>query len=204
MSASNIPETSCPVPAQPISSETYYIAGILSTVYGLKELPPSCESVACLWLLHPRLQSKEEMRAVAERCIHDWNCRRKPDNRKGLIAVAFDQRNHGSREVKKLANEAWRSGNPTHAQDMFSIFHGTATDTSLLIDHLESYIFPALASARVVEHFVLGISLGGHAAWQVVFHEPRVTAAVIIIGCPDYMRKKFYLYITESNLVDCR
>lgn len=103
--------------------------------------------------------------------------------------MAFDQRNHGSREVDKLANEAWKSGNPNHAQDMFSIFHGTAMDTSLLMDHLSSYVFSTPGKPAIEQHFVLGISLGGHAAWQVVFHEPRVSAAVVIIGCPDYMRE---------------
>jgi pimeloyl-ACP methyl ester carboxylesterase len=35
---------------------------------------------------------------------------------------------------------------------------------------------------------VLGISLGGHAAWHCLFHEPRITTGVVIIGCPDYIR----------------
>jgi len=95
-----------------------------------------------------------------------------------------------------------------------SIFHGTALDTSLLIDHrknlplwdevcrhirirnadclnhpVESYIFQGPDEPSIDQHLVLGISLGGHSAWQVLFNEPRVTAAVIIIGCPDYMRK---------------
>ncbi len=34
---------------------------------------------------------------------------------------------------------------------------------------------------------VCGISLGGHAAWQCLIHDPRVTNAIIIIGCPDYV-----------------
>ena len=34
---------------------------------------------------------------------------------------------------------------------------------------------------------VLGISLGGHAAWQCLFHDPRITTAIVIIGCPDYI-----------------
>lgn len=60
------------------------------------------------------------MESVASSAIIDWNNRLPPPERKsGLIAVAFDQRNHGSRQVNKLANEAWREGNKTHAQDMF-------------------------------------------------------------------------------------
>lgn len=37
----------------------------------------------------------------------------------------------------------------------------------------------------------MGVSLGGHSAWQLFFNEPRIIAAVIIVGCPDYMRKQF-------------
>ena len=35
---------------------------------------------------------------------------------------------------------------------------------------------------------VLGISLGGHSAWHCIFHDPRITTAIVIIGCPDYIR----------------
>jgi pimeloyl-ACP methyl ester carboxylesterase len=62
---------------------------------------------------------------------------------------------------------------------------GTAQDTSLLIDYLSSYTFPD-DSRTIVQHLVLGISLGGHSTWQCVLHDPRVTAAVVVIGCPDY------------------
>lgn len=37
-----------------------------------------------------------------------------------MIAVSFDQRNHGSRLVDEVANAAWRQGNERHAIDMFS------------------------------------------------------------------------------------
>ncbi|KAG9935515.1 hypothetical protein KCV05_g2092, partial [Aureobasidium melanogenum] len=84
-----------------------------------------------------------------------------------------------------LANESWKKGNPTHAQDMFSVFHGTAQDTSILIDFLSSYIFPD-SSRTITKHLALGISLGGHSTWQCVLHEPRITAGVVVIGCPDY------------------
>ena len=39
-----------------------------------------------------------------------------------------------------------------------------------------------------MSNLVLGVSLGGHAAWHCVMHDPRITAAVVIIGCPDYVR----------------
>ena len=102
-----------------ISTKTFHIAGILTVVHGLEELSPSCTSVSVLWLLHPRLQKKETMATVANSCINDWNQWSSSGRRIGLIAVAFDQRNHGTREVDSLANQAWRDGNVNHAQDMF-------------------------------------------------------------------------------------
>jgi hypothetical protein len=107
-----------------VSSKTFHIAGILTDVYGLDELPVNCNSVSCLWLLHPRLSDKQRMANIAATSIIDWQQRRgsSPHPTKGLIAIAFDQRNHGTRLVDKLANEAWRSGNERHAQDMFRYF----------------------------------------------------------------------------------
>jgi len=65
----------------------------------------------------------------------------------------------------------------------------TALDTSLLRDHLGSYVFHGPDAPSIDQHLVWGISLGGHAAWQVIMSEPRVTAAVVIIGGPDYMSR---------------
>lgn len=180
----------------PVSSKTFHIAGILTHVLGLAELPTPCDSVSVLWLLHPRLQQAESMLPIGSLCINTWNRRRggarasTSASTHGLLAVAFDQRNHGTRLVDAAANGSWRDGNERHAQDMFSVFHGTAADVSLLIDHLGSYVFEARATPHppIAQNLVLGISLGGHAAWQVLFAEPRVEAAVVIIGCPDYMR----------------
>ena len=121
-----------------VSKETHCIAGILTTVYGLGELPADIHNVACLWLLHPRLQTQACMEPVASSTINAWNERlRKLKDRKGaigLIAVSFDQRNHGSREVDKLANEAWRSGNKRHAQDMFSTYRTPLHNSKSYID----------------------------------------------------------------------
>jgi hypothetical protein len=99
-----------------VSSVVYPIAGILTTVYGLEELPSNVQELAVLWLLHPRLQVQASMAPTAAHSIRQWNSKR-GDSKKGLIAVSFDQRNHGSRLVDKLANEAWRQKNPRHAQD---------------------------------------------------------------------------------------
>lgn len=39
-----------------------------------------------------------------------------------------------------------------------------------------------------MNHLVLGVSLGGHASWHCIIHDSRITTAVVIIGCPDYVR----------------
>lgn len=63
---------------------------------------------------------------------------------------------------------------------------GTARDTSLLMDYLAAFTFPN-GEHKISENLVLGVSLGGHAAWSCLLHEPRVSAGVVIIGCPDYL-----------------
>ena len=60
-------------------------------------------------------------------------------------------------------------------------------DTSHLMSHIAAYLFPS-SECRIGTNLVCGISLGGHAAWQCLFHDSRVKAAISIIGCPDYKR----------------
>jgi len=170
----------------PISSSTHCIAGLLVNVYGVEELQPSATDVAVLWLLHPRLQTQACMAPFAAHIIQSYNSR--PSSKsKGLIAASFDQRNHGSREVSKISNEAWRQGNEKHAQDMFSSYQGTSVDTSQLMDYIAAYVFPS-NERKIVQNLVMGISLGGHAAWHVLMQDSRVSAAIATIGCPDYAR----------------
>jgi len=222
-------------PPDSISRTVYHIAGIQTTVYGLNDLPENLSDLAVLWLLHPRLTTERSVAPIAAQAIHHWNShlneRAKnmtPNTIKGLIAVSFDQRNHGTRMVNELSNEAWKQGNQRHAQDMYTIYRmskscsplslkanafpcltiyspsalfifffflitlvtliveGTAWDTSLLLDHLGSYLPSHLPSP--CQHLVLGISLGGHSAWHCILMEPRITTAIIIIGCPDFTR----------------
>lgn len=67
------------------------------------------------------------------------------------------------------------------------VIDGTSLDTSQLITYLSSYVFPH-SERTISTHMVLGISLGGHAAWHCIFHDPRIISAIVIIGCPDYTR----------------
>ncbi|KAI8956593.1 hypothetical protein F5Y11DRAFT_153427 [Daldinia sp. FL1419] len=187
-------EASNPPPgaAPSVSRATLTVSGLKVDVYGLTELPATASKISCLWLHHGRLRKKEDMTPFADKFITAYHQTSGPT--RGLIAVAFDQRNHGSRLVDKRANESWTDGNETHAQDMFGLVTGTVMDTINLMDLLEGYLFGADHHAsrgggrrRIDHNMILGISLGGHSAWQLLFADPRVTAGVIVIGCPDYM-----------------
>lgn len=127
MATPNPMDSTYSAPPSAVSKQTYTIAGIRTAVYGLEELPTEVKNVACLWLLHPRLQTQECMAPIAATTITAWNkcLQDNKDKGTGLIAVSFDQRNHGTRQVDDLANEAWRSGNASHAQDMFSIYRAS-------------------------------------------------------------------------------
>jgi hypothetical protein len=180
-----------------VSKVTLPIAGLHVDIYGLSELAPAAAHVSCLWLHHPRLQKKEGMAPTANAALQAWHQTPGAATR-GLIAVAFDVRNHGTRRIHDLGNQAWRSGNPTHAQDMLGIIFGTVVDTGLLMDMLEGYLFgngggpgpasgPAGSGQKIDQHLALGVSLGGHSVWQTLFAEPRLSAGVAVIGCPDLM-----------------
>jgi hypothetical protein len=156
------------------------MAGLLVDIYGLDELPASVP-VTCLWLLHPRTRTRERMHDIARRAVHAWNAQRQPGSR-GLVALAFDMPNHGSRLVHKAANAAWDEGNDTHALDMIGLIKAAGSDVSALMDLVPGYL-----GRDVDGHVCLGWSLGGHAAWQTWFGEDRMDAAVVVVGCPDLM-----------------
>lgn len=69
---------------------------------------------------------------------------------------------------------------------MFGLVSGTVVDTRLLIDALPGYLFLTGRPPVFDQHLVAGVSLGGHSTWQTLFTDPRVTAGVSIIGCPDF------------------
>lgn len=63
---------------------------------------------------------------------------------------------------------------------------GTARDVSTLIDLLGCSVFPK-TERRITYNMVVGVSLGAHAMWSCLFHEPRIRAGVSIIGSQDYI-----------------
>lgn len=86
-----------------VSVSTYTIAGISVHVYGLEQLPGNEEKsiktdVSCLYLLNPRLADHTYMVGIAKTALDD-HYKSKTAAERGLICVAFDQRNHGEREV---------------------------------------------------------------------------------------------------------
>ncbi|KAK3114881.1 hypothetical protein LTR53_006339 [Teratosphaeriaceae sp. CCFEE 6253] len=167
---------------KPVSWRRYNIGGLLVTVYGLEELPQDVAEVTCLWLLHGRGDTMDSMGYTAAGLLGAWHKKRIP-GQKSLIAVCIDQRNHGSRMIDNVANVSWKQGNPTHGPDMFNTFSGTASDLSLLIGQLPQYL-----PSKIAEHICGGVSLGGHATWQLLVTEPRIRAGLVVIGCPDYIR----------------
>ncbi|KFY74205.1 hypothetical protein V499_05765 [Pseudogymnoascus sp. VKM F-103] len=199
MASTNNPlsNTTSPSPSSFPPPKSYNIAGITVSILGLSSLPQNCTSLTILYLLHPRLQSASTMLPIGTHILTSWAAHQAslppshPSKSAGLLALTFDQRNHGARLVDPVGNDSWRDGNPRHAQDMFGVYNGTATDVSLLIDHVGSYIAEDFQGVmpEIGRNLVLGVSLGGHAAWQVLFAEPRVEAGVVVIGCPDYMRE---------------
>ncbi|GKT44921.1 uncharacterized protein ColSpa_05102 [Colletotrichum spaethianum] len=202
MASTNNPMGSA-TPPPDVSKTTLPMAGLLCDVYGLEELVGRRASVvSCLWLHHPRLRAKEDMADFASRVISRWGetsstagsgSGNGAGGGRALIAVAFDQQNHGTRTVSPTASDSWREGNATHALDMWGMVSGMASDTTALLDVVEGYLKlelaqrGAVAEWKIDQNLVLGVSLGGHSAWQTMFREERVSAGVVIIGCPDYM-----------------
>lgn len=177
-------------PAPAVSVQTIPMAGLLVDVYGIEELPADASTpVTCLWLLHPRTRTRARMADIARRVVHAWRSQQEQDpksQRRGLVALAFDMPNHGSRLVSERANQAWDGGNERHAIDMAGLVKGGRGDMSALMDLVGGYL-----EREVDGHVALGWSLGGHAAWQGVVCEERLDAAVVVVGCPDYLGELF-------------
>lgn len=174
-------------PAPSISMTTIPMAGLLVDVYGLDEAAPSSSTpLTCLWLLHPRTRTRARMADIARRTVHAWHQHATASRARGLIALAFDMPNHGSRLVSEAANQAWDKGNDKHAIDMAAIIQGGAADVSALMGLVAGYL-----GRQVDAHVCLGWSLGGHAAWWTWFGHDRVDAAVVVVACPDYVGQSF-------------
>jgi len=170
-----------PADAQKVPSRSFHVGGIALEVFGLEDLPVNSKCQVAFFL-HGRLQDSAELlpaiwhlkRLGAFECSSDGS---------RLLLVTFDLRNHGKRVADRERNLAWADGNELHAQDMLSIQTGTASDISLIIDYLESVVFPHGESVAT-RWTAMGASLGGHATWIAGARDPRITHLVPIIGSP--------------------
>ncbi|KAI5801090.1 Alpha/Beta hydrolase protein [Pyronema domesticum] len=168
----------------PVSSDRYpasqfTIGGHQVTVHGLTTLPLTRCQITLVSLLHPRLQVASYMAPIASSILDTAT--------QPTLCISFDQRNHGTREIEALRNEAWRQGNPRHALDLFSSYQGTALDLSNILDFLPAYLFPN-DEHEIARHIVSGVSLGGHSSWIALCNDSRIEAAGVIIGCADYTK----------------
>lgn len=168
----------------------FNIGGLHVAVFGLDAtLASSNPHVGVLVTSHGRSQDMHSLKPLHEGVLRrvkelESEARAGRQSTRSLVIVTLDQRNHGERLVNSDNNEAFHK-NPTHALDMYSTFRGTQHDISYLLDFLPAFLFP-LGEKTIDEYFVTGVSLGGHATWATLRHDPRVKIGVPIIGCPDY------------------
>lgn len=91
----------------------------------------------------------------------------------GFRVAALDARLHGERTDAE-EREARLTG--SYFETMFDIVTGTARDVSTLLDHLE-----------VERAGIHGISLGGFITFAALLGEPRLQAAAVAMGSPDWL-----------------
>ncbi|KAH8981586.1 Alpha/Beta hydrolase protein [Lactarius hatsudake] len=175
-----------------VVKETLNVAGLSTNVYTRANLRDkrTSEPVVVLFLLHGRTESADHIDPIA-RAAFSWAAEKGASSREAprdFIVVTFDQRNHGKRMVDRREDLARSKNADQHnepqAVDIYSTLIGALKDVSFLIDVLPSYVFPH--DERTVGEWVLaGFSLGGHATWLALRHEPRIRIGIPICGCAN-------------------
>ncbi|OKL61830.1 hypothetical protein UA08_02483 [Talaromyces atroroseus] len=161
------------------------IGGVKAYIYGLEEAKQQKYSdVAVLYHVHGRTRNYLTSEGFAHEVLDRYRRDGAP-KKAGLIAVAFDARNHGERMISVQANDGWGEGNETHAQDLVSMVSGSAQDVELLIDYLPAY----LPEFQTFYNIMSGISLGGHTSWRLatssIATKGKLHGLAIIVGCPN-------------------
>lgn len=68
--------------------------------------------------------------------------------------------------------------------DMAATVYAGAQDQRFVMDFLASYLFPR--GERQIDSFVpVGVSMGGHAVWRLLRHDPTVRFGIPIISIPS-------------------
>lgn len=68
--------------------------------------------------------------------------------------------------------------------DMAATVYAGAQDQKFIMEFLPSYLFPK--GERTIDEFVpAGVSMGGHAVWRLLRHDPSVRFGIPIISIPS-------------------
>ena len=67
-------------------------------------------------------------------------------------------------------------------------FHQVLTTPCQHRDAVGGYLFHD-HPREIDHHLALGVSLGGHSIWQLMFADERIRAGIAVIGCPDFMSR---------------
>jgi pimeloyl-ACP methyl ester carboxylesterase len=98
----------------------------------------------------------------------------------GFLAVGVDAAGHGERRLADL-DERIAAPREEAKQTMRELALQTAAELPMLIDEL---IARGLATDRVA---VAGVSMGGYVTYKAAVADPRVRAAVSILGAPELL-----------------
>lgn len=219
-----------------VSEKRTFIGGISCFLYGSDALAPYIQKfnteqqltdsirINVLYLAHHRGGDYTYMRGIASRILSKIN----ESSEVPIIAVTFDARNHGEREIEKLRNSGWKSQNETHGMDMVSSIDGGVQDLKLVIDYLGSYLNlerflnQSLKNNGVKIEFnniLSGYSQGGHTVIRFGNKYPENVSIINPnIGCSDlstllinrlkgtktYEKKLFYSSYDELELSDAQ
>ncbi|KAL2837566.1 Alpha/Beta hydrolase protein [Aspergillus pseudoustus] len=166
----------------PRSSKTAInIAGVLIYLYGIDELhPKQAQDTVVLFHIHGRTRDYHDGEDFAHQVL--FETRRHDTLSKGLVVATMDNRNHGTRAIDTVAVQDWKGGNPKHAQDMLSMMDGIVADIRIVMKFLQTYVEGRFNPTQFI---ISGMSLGGHVAWNMLAEEPRLTAAIVIVGSPN-------------------
>jgi pimeloyl-ACP methyl ester carboxylesterase len=162
-------------------STEFLIGGIKVYVYGLSHIPAHVQQLNAVYVLHPRGQTYRFSEQVAE----IWLERHYSNSEVPLIAVTFDNRNHGERTIDAKRNNDWQEGNRSHGVDLCSGIEGSTQDTLLVVEYLPS-VLPTVVETPI-RNIITGVSLGGHISWRVanLLGPDKVHGIVPIISTPN-------------------
>lgn len=151
-----------------VTKQDLNVGGLPVNIYSKVDSAAGTQPVVGFFLLHGRHGSAEKIDPIA-RTVVEQALSTTSIQKRDLVVVTFDQRNHGHRLTDPKANDGWGhtdtdERNNRHALDMYAIQTGTARDVSFLIDFLPSFLYPN-DERTIIEWGVAGISLGGHSTW---------------------------------------